>query len=52
MIKPMEGTTLNLTGKIAPASVECFTLAREEEPPAKDPPNSHTYIHPSIQAYT
>ena len=26
MIKPMEGTTLNLTGKIAPASVECFTF--------------------------
>ena len=21
-------------------------------PPAKDPPNSHTHIHPSIQAYT
>ena len=26
MIKPMEGTTLNLTGKITPASVECFTF--------------------------
>ena len=26
MIKPMEGTTLNLTGKITPLSVECFTF--------------------------
>ena len=26
MIKPMEGTTLNLTGKITPLSVECFLL--------------------------
>ena len=26
MIKPMEGTTLNLTGKIKPLSVECFTF--------------------------
>ena len=27
-------------------------LAREGQPPAKDPPNSQAYIHPSIQAYT
>ena len=26
MIKPMEGTTLNLTGKITPLSVECFSF--------------------------
>ena len=26
MIKPMDGTTLNLTGKITPLSVECFTF--------------------------
>ena len=31
---------------------EIYTGAREGQPPAKDPPNSHTYIHPSIQAYT